>query len=104
MQPHMKKNCFKKRPTTASDGPHRPQKSAQASGICFEGTDEEDNSATAERRTANVVVGVDVGPPAARYEDAPARQGYVYTPGCYQWDEGRREHVWVGVSISQRGT
>lgn len=38
---------------------------------------------------------VDVAPPAPVYEQAPAREGFVYTPGYYQWDEGRRNHTWV---------
>jgi hypothetical protein len=37
---------------TANDGPIDPNKSAQTTGICFEGTDTKDNSATAERRIA----------------------------------------------------
>ena len=44
---------------------------------------------------ANVVVDVDVAPPASRYENAPVREGYIYSPGYYQWDEGRHEHVWM---------
>jgi hypothetical protein len=44
---------------------------------------------------AAVSVDIDVAPPAPRYEEAPVREGYVYTPGYYQWDEGRGQHVWV---------
>src|ERR1700730_7590139 len=44
---------------------------------------------------ANVVVDIDVAPPASRYENAPARVGYISAPGYYQWDEGRHQHVWM---------
>ncbi len=44
---------------------------------------------------AVVVVDIDVAPPAPRYEDAQVRQGYIYAPGYYQWDQGSRQHVWV---------
>ena len=44
---------------------------------------------------ASVVVEVDVAPPAPRYENAPARAGYIYAPGYYQWDDGRHQHVWT---------
>jgi len=30
---------------------------------------------------ANVVVDIDVAPPASRHENAPARVGYIYAPG-----------------------
>jgi WXXGXW repeat (2 copies) len=38
---------------------------------------------------------IDLAPPAPVYEQAPPRDGYVYTPGYWQYDEGRRNHVWV---------
>jgi hypothetical protein len=43
----------------------------------------------------SVVVDIDVAPPASRHENAPARVGYIYAPGYYQWDEGRHQHVWM---------
>jgi WXXGXW repeat (2 copies) len=45
--------------------------------------------------TYAAIVIVDVAPPAARYEDAQVRQGYIYAPGYYQWDQSSRQHVWV---------
>jgi hypothetical protein len=38
---------------------------------------------------------VDVAPPAPRYEQLPAREGYIVTPGYYNYDTDRREHIWV---------
>jgi hypothetical protein len=41
-----------------------------------------------------VVVGINVAPPAPQYEAVPApRAGYVWAPGYWRW-EGHR-HVWV---------
>lgn len=44
---------------------------------------------------AAVNIDVDIAPPAVQYEDAPPREGYVFTPGYWRWDEGRHNHVWV---------
>ena len=44
---------------------------------------------------ASVNIDIDVAPPAAVYEQIPARAGYVVTPGYYRFDSQRREHVWV---------
>jgi hypothetical protein len=44
---------------------------------------------------ARVDINVDVAPPTAIVEQAPAREGYVFTPGYWQWDEPSRHHVWV---------
>jgi hypothetical protein len=44
---------------------------------------------------AAVNIDVDIAPPAAIVEDAPVREGFVYTPGYWQWDEARHHHVWV---------
>lgn len=47
--------------------------------------------------TAGVAVdiGINVAPPAPRYEVVPPpRAGYVWAPGYWRW-EGQR-HVWVG--------
>ena len=40
-------------------------------------------------------IDVDVAPPAAVYEQMPARAGYVVTPGYYRYDSDHRQHVWV---------
>jgi hypothetical protein len=44
---------------------------------------------------AAVNIDIDVAPPAAVYEQMPARAGYVVAPGYYRYDSERREHVWV---------
>jgi|SRR5450631_844892 WXXGXW repeat (2 copies) len=44
---------------------------------------------------AAVNIDIDVAPPAPRYENAPPREGYIYAPGYYKWDEGHHEHVWT---------
>jgi hypothetical protein len=44
---------------------------------------------------ARVNVDVDIAPPAAIVEDAPVREGFVFTPGYWQWDEAHRNHTWV---------
>ena len=44
---------------------------------------------------ANFSVDVNVAPPAPVYEQMPAREGYVVTPGYYRYDNDRHEHVWV---------
>ena len=44
---------------------------------------------------ASFSVDVDVAPPAPVYEQMPARQGYIVTPGYYRYDTERREHTWV---------
>lgn len=40
-------------------------------------------------------IDVETAPPAPRYEQFPAREGYIVTPGYYRYDTGRREHTWV---------
>jgi hypothetical protein len=44
---------------------------------------------------ARVDIDVDVAPPAAIVETAPPREGYVYTPGYWQWDASAHRHNWV---------
>jgi hypothetical protein len=45
--------------------------------------------------SAGVVVDIDVAPPPVRIETVPpARVGYVWAPGYWQWSG--HEHVWVG--------
>lgn len=41
------------------------------------------------------VVIVDVAPPAPVYEQMPARDGFVVTPGYYKYDGERHAHTWV---------
>lgn len=44
---------------------------------------------------AGVVVDIDVAPPPVRVETVPpARVGYVWAPGFWEWRGG--QHVWVG--------
>lgn len=45
--------------------------------------------------SARTYVDIDVAPPAARVEVAPApRHGYIWAPGYWNWSGHR--HVWVG--------
>lgn len=44
---------------------------------------------------ARVDIDVDIAPPAAVYEDATPRAGFVFTPGYWRWDEARHNHTWV---------
>src|SRR2546423_12792323 len=54
-------------------------------------------------QAANVNIDVDIAPPAAVVEDAPVRQGYVYTPGYWRWDEPRHNHIWIkGEYVPER--
>jgi hypothetical protein len=45
--------------------------------------------------SAGINFNVDVAPPAPVYEQLPAREGFVVTPGYYRYDEQRRAHTWV---------
>ena len=51
---------------------------------------------------ADVEVFLNVGPPAAQFERAPEpRQGYVWSPGYYDYQNNN--HVWVsGESLRER--
>jgi hypothetical protein len=52
---------------------------------------------------AYVDVGIDIAPPAPRYERVVVRPGYVWTPGYWRWDNAGRRHVWVGgVFVAER--
>jgi hypothetical protein len=52
---------------------------------------------------AAVNIDVDNAPPAAIVEEAPARPGYVYTPGYWRWDEPRHNHIWIkGEYVPER--
>ena len=50
---------------------------------------------------ARVNVEVEIAPPVAIYETAPPRAGYVWTPGYYNWDARRHEHVWSKGSYAR---
>jgi hypothetical protein len=44
---------------------------------------------------ADVGISLNFGPPAVQYEAVPvAREGYVWSPGYYNYENNR--HVWVG--------
>jgi hypothetical protein len=43
---------------------------------------------------ARVDVDVTIAPPAAVVEDVPARPGYIYAPGYWDWDADHHRHVW----------
>ena len=56
----------------------------------------------AEARTY-VNVGVNIGPPAPRYERVVVRPGYAWTPGYWRWNNDYRRHDWVGgVYVAER--
>lgn len=44
--------------------------------------------------TARVDVDIDIAPPPAVVESAPSREGYIYAPGYWNWDEAHHRHVW----------
>jgi hypothetical protein len=46
-------------------------------------------------RAEGINFNVDVAPPAPVYEQMPAREGYVVTPGYYKYDQERHAHTWV---------
>lgn len=52
-------------------------------------------SAPVQARTF-VDIGINVAPPAPRYERVVVRPGYAWHPGYYQWEGPRRRYVWVG--------
>ena len=39
-------------------------------------------------------VEVDVAPPPVVVENAPVREGYIYAPGYWDWDDAQHRHVW----------
>ena len=42
-----------------------------------------------------ISVGINVAPPAPRYEVVPPpRVGYVWAPGYWAWDSGHHHHIW----------
>jgi hypothetical protein len=51
---------------------------------------------------ADIGISLNIGPPAVQYEAVPvAREGYVWSPGYYNYENDR--HVWVaGESIRER--
>lgn len=42
---------------------------------------------------ARVDVDVEIAPPPV-YENAPVREGYIYTPGYWVWDDAHHRHIW----------
>jgi len=53
---------------------------------------------------ATAVIIIDAAPPAPPvYEQMPARQGYIITPGYYRYEADRREPTWVkGDYLAER--
>jgi len=52
---------------------------------------------------ARVDIDVDIAPPPVVVEDAPVREGYVYTPGYWDWDDAGHRHVWKkGEYVQER--
>lgn len=43
---------------------------------------------------ARVDIDVDIAPPPLVVETAPARPGYIYAPGYWDWDDVYHRHVW----------
>jgi hypothetical protein len=43
---------------------------------------------------ARVDVDVEIAPPPVVVEDAPVREGYIYAPGYWDWDDVHHRHVW----------
>jgi len=49
----------------------------------------------AQAQVSGAIV-LEVAPPAARVEVVPApREGFIWAPGYWRWEEPRRSHVWV---------
>jgi len=46
-------------------------------------------------RSEGINFNVDIAPPAPVYEQMPAREGYIVTPGYYKYDQERHAHTWV---------
>ncbi len=59
-------------------------------------------TAPAQARTF-VDVGINIAPPAPRYERVVVRPGYVWSPGYYNWDGRYHRYVWVrGYYLPER--
>jgi hypothetical protein len=43
---------------------------------------------------ARVDIDVDIAPPPVVVEEAPARPGFIYAPGYWDWDAAHHRHVW----------
>lgn len=43
---------------------------------------------------ARVSVDVEIAPPPPVIENAPIREGYIYAPGYWDWDDVHHRHVW----------
>jgi hypothetical protein len=43
---------------------------------------------------ARVDIDVDIAPPPVVVETAPVREGYIYAPGYWDWDNDHHKHVW----------
>jgi hypothetical protein len=43
---------------------------------------------------ARVDVDVEIAPPPVVVENAPVREGYIYAPGYWDWDDVHHRHVW----------
>ena len=54
---------------------------------------------------ARVYVDVEVAPPPVVVEDAPVREGYIYAPGYWGWDDAQHRYSWKkgGYMRERRG-
>lgn len=43
---------------------------------------------------ARVDIDVAIGPPPVVVEEAPRREGYLWAPGYWNWDNAHHRHVW----------
>jgi len=54
-------------------------------------------------QAASATLEVDVAPPAPVVEQTTIREGYVYTPGYWRYEEPSRKHVWIkGEYVPER--
>ena len=54
-------------------------------------------------QAASATLEVDIAPPAPVVEQTTIREGYVYTPGYWRYEEPSRKHVWIkGEYVPER--
>ena len=54
-------------------------------------------------QAASATLEVDIAPPAPVVEQTTIREGYVYTPGYWRYEEPSHKHVWIkGEYVPER--
>jgi len=53
--------------------------------------------------SARVDIDVEIAPPPVVVEEAPVREGYIYAPGYWDWDDAHHRYNWKrGEYVEQR--